>query len=150
TALRKVLDEAIANLNGAKYDEAIGGFQKALEGQPNCSACFYNIGYAHAQKAAKAEGDVKTKEFEEAETNYKKAIEQKADYADAYAGLASIYNAQRKFDLAAAASAKATEFSSTLGAAGGAAGGADALLNQGVAPWNGGKLGGAKTAWGGA
>src|SRR5207244_1295768 len=147
TALRKVLDEAIANLNGAKYDEAIGGFQKALEGQPNCSACFYNIGYAHAQKAAKAEGDVKTKEFEEAETNYKKAIEQKADYADAYAGLASIYNAQRKFDLAAAASAKATEFSSTLGGGNTAGGNADALFNQGVVLWNGGKVAEAKKAF---
>jgi len=139
-ALRKVLDDAIAASNAGKYDDAIAGFTKAAETQPTCFACFYNIGYAHAQK----------KEYDEAETNYKKAIELKADYADAYAGLASIYNAQRKFDQAAAASAKASELSSTLGAPGGASGGADALFNQGVVLWNGGKIAEAKKAWEGA
>ena len=135
--LRKTLDEAIAAANAGKYDEAIAGFQKALEVQPTCSACFYNIGFNYAQK----------KDYDNAEANYKKAIEQKADYADAYAGLASVYNAQRKFDLAATASAKATELTSVLGAPGGAAGGADALFNQGVVLWNGGKVAEAKKAF---
>ena len=136
-ALRKVLDEAIAASNGGKYDEAIAGFQKALEIQPTCFACNYNIGYAHAQK----------KEYDAAEASYKKAIEQKPDYADAYAGLASIYNAQRKFDLAATASAKATELSSTLGGGNSPSGNADALFNQGVVLWNGGKVAEAKKAF---
>jgi tetratricopeptide (TPR) repeat protein len=140
TAMRKVLDDAIAATNAGKFDEAIAGFTKASELQPTCFACFYNIGFAQAQK----------KEYDSAEASYKKAIELKADYADAYAGLASIYNAQRKFDLAAAASAKASELSSTLGAAGGAAGGADALFNQGVVLWNGGKVADAKKAFEGA
>jgi tetratricopeptide (TPR) repeat protein len=137
TALRKVLDDAIAATNAGKYDDAIAGFTKASELQPGCSACFYNIGYAYAQK----------KDYDNAEPNYKKAIELKADYADAYAGLASIYNAQRKFDLAAAASAKASELSSVLGATGSPSGGADALFNQGVVLWNGGKVAEAKKAW---
>ena len=137
TALRKTLDEAIAASNAGKFDEAIAGFQKAIEVQPTCSACFYNIGYNYAQK----------KDYDNAEANYKKAIEQKADYADAYAGLASVYNAQRKFDLAATASAKATELTSVLGAPGGASGGADALFNQGVVLWNGGKVAEAKKAF---
>jgi tetratricopeptide (TPR) repeat protein len=137
TALRKVLDEAIAATNAGKFDDAIAGFTKAAETQPTCFACFYNIGYAYAQK----------KDYDNAETNYKKAIELKADYADAYAGLASVYNAQRKFDLAATASAKASELSSVLGAAGGASGGADALFNQGVVLWNGGKVADAKKAF---
>jgi tetratricopeptide (TPR) repeat protein len=137
TALRKVLDDAIAATNSGKYDEAIAGFTKASELQPTCFACFYNIGFAQAQK----------KDYDGAEANYKKAIEMKADYADAYAGLASAYNAQRKFDLAAAASAKASELSSALGAPGGAAGGADALFNQGVVLWNGGKIADAKKAF---
>lgn len=137
TALRKTLDEAIAASNAGKYDEAIAGFTVAVTSQPNCAACYYNIGYNHAQK----------KDYANAELNYRKAIEQKADYADAYAGLASIYNAQRKFDDAAAASAKATEFASVLGAAGGAAGGADAFFNQGVVLWNGGKIADAKKAF---
>lgn len=137
TALRKVLDEAIAASNAGKPDEAIAGFTKAVEGNPTCFACYYNIGYNYAQK----------KDYASAETNYKKAIEMKADYVDAYAGLASIYNAQRKFDEAAAASAKATEFASTLGAANTPAGGADAFYNQGVILWNGGKIADAKKSF---
>ena len=137
TALRKLLDEAIAASNAGKPDEAIAGFTKAIEGNPTCFACYYNIGYNYAQK----------KDYANAETNYKKAIEMKADYVDAYAGLASIYNAQRKFDDAAAASAKVTEFSSTLGGGNTAAGGADALFNQGVILWNGGKIAEAKKSF---
>src|SRR5437660_1227975 len=81
------------------------------------------------------------KDNDKAEAAYKKAIELKADYAEAYNGLANVYNATRKFDLAAAASAKAMELSSSS-AAGGAAGGgnADAMFNQGVILWNGGKI----------
>jgi tetratricopeptide (TPR) repeat protein len=140
TALRKTLDEAIAATNAGKFDDAIAGFTKAAELQPTCSACYYNIGYAQAQK----------KEYDAAEASYKKAIELKADYADAYAGLASVYNAQRKFDQAAAASAKATEFASTLGGGNSGGGSADALFNQGVVLWNGGKVAEAKKAFEGA
>ena len=136
-ALRKVLDEAVAASSGGKYDEAIAGFNKAIEMQANCAGCYYNIAYAYTQK----------KEYDKAEPAYKKAIELKADYADAYSGLASIYNAQRKFDEAAAASAKATEFSSTLGGGNTASGGADALFNQGVILWNGGKIPEAKKSF---
>jgi Flp pilus assembly protein TadD len=50
TALRKVLDEAIAATNAGKFDEAIAGFTKAGELQPTRFACFYNIGYAQAQR----------------------------------------------------------------------------------------------------
>lgn len=139
-ALRKILDDAVAASNAGRYDEAIAGFQKAAEAQPTCFACYYNIGYAQMQK----------KDLDAAEVSYKKAIEQKADYADAYAGLASVYNAQRKFDLAAAASAKATEYSQTLGAGNTGGGSADALFNQGVVLWNGGKVADAKKAFEGA
>ena len=137
-ALRKVLDEAIAASNAGKYDDAIAGFTKATETNATCSACYYNIGYNYAQK----------KDYDNAEKNYKKAIELKADYADAYSGLASIYNAQRKFDLAAAASTKASELSASAGgAAGGGGGSPDALYNQGVILWNGGKIPEAKKAF---
>ncbi len=137
TALRKVLDEAIAASNAGRYDDAIAGFHKAIETNASCFACYYNIGYNYAQK----------KDYDNAEASYKKAIELKADYADAYAGLASVYNAQRKFDQAAAAGAKATELSSTLGGSNTASGGADAFYNQGVILWNGGKVADAKKAF---
>jgi tetratricopeptide (TPR) repeat protein len=137
-ALRKVLDDAIASSNAGKYDEAIAGFQKALETNATCPACYYNIGYNYAQK----------KDYANAETNYKKAIEQKPDYADPYQGLAGIYNAQRKFEEAAAASAKANELAGAGGgAAAGGGGNADALFNQGVILWNGGKVADAKKAF---
>ena len=61
------------------------------------------------------------KDYDKAEAAYKKATELKADDATAYNGLANVYNAQRKFDLAAAASAKATELASARRRAGGAA-----------------------------
>ncbi len=137
TALRKTLDDAVAASNAGKFDDAIAGFQKALETQPQCAQCYYNIGFNYEKK----------KDYDNAVTNYKKAIEQKADYAEAYSGLASALNAQRKFDEAAQASAKAAELSSTLNAPGGASGGADALFNQGVVLWNGGKVADAKKAF---
>jgi len=78
------------------------------------------------------------KDYDSAEASYKKAIELKADYSEAYSGLANLYNATRKFDLAAEASAKAVELSGPGAAAGG--GNADAMFNQGVILWNAGKI----------
>jgi tetratricopeptide (TPR) repeat protein len=83
------------------------------------------------------------KEYDKAEESYKKAIELKPDYAEAYSGLANIYNLQRKFDLAAEASKKAGEIGGG-GAAAGGAGNADAMYNQGVILWNAGKIADAK------
>jgi len=106
----------------------------------NCYDCYYNIAFSQTQK----------KDYDGAEASYKKAIELKADYAEAYNGLANIYNAQRKFDQAATASAKAMELSSALGASGGATGNADAMFNQGVILWNAGKIADAKKQFEGA
>src|SRR6185295_13716640 len=97
--------------------------------KPDCADCYYNIGFLQTQK----------KDYEKAEVAYKKAIELKADYGDAYNGLANVYNAQRKFDDAAAASTKAASIAGS--APGALAGGnADALFNQGVILWNAGKI----------
>lgn len=134
--LKKVFDEGVAASKAGSHDEAIAKFTAAADLNPNCYDCYYNIAYSASQK----------KDYDGAEAAYKKAIEIKADYAEAYNGLANIYNATRKFDEAAKASAKAMELSSTLGAGGAAAGGgnADALYNQGVILWNGGKVAEAK------
>jgi len=131
--LRKAFDEGVALSRAGKYDESVESFNKALALNPNCQDCFYNIGYAYAQK----------KDYDKAEENYKKAIAVKADYAEAYNGLANIYNAQRKFDQAAEASAQASKLSAAApGALQG--GNADALFNEGVILWNGGKVADAK------
>jgi tetratricopeptide (TPR) repeat protein len=131
--LRKAFDEGVALSRDGKYDDSVASFNKALALNPKCQDCFYNIGFAYAQK----------KDYPQAEENYKKALEVKPDYAEAYNGLANIYNAQRKFDLAAEASAKASQLSA--GAPGALQGGnADALYNEGVILWNGGKIPDAK------
>jgi Flp pilus assembly protein TadD len=113
------------------HDAAIAKFTEAAALMPNCADCYYNIGFAHAQK----------QQWAEAEAAYKKAIEFKPNSAEAYNGLATIYNSQKKFEEAAAASAKAAEFS---GGAGGAGASGEALYNQGVILWNGGKVADAK------
>ena len=131
--LRKAFEEGVALSRAGKYDDSIESFNKAIALNPKCQDCFYNIGYSYAQK----------KEYDKAEENYKKAIEVKPDYAEAYNGLANIYNTQRKFDQASEASKKASELSAAApGALQG--GNADALFNEGVILWNGGKVADAK------
>lgn len=131
--LKKAFEEGVEASRGGRQDEAITAFNHAIEINAGCFDCYYNIGYAYAQK----------KEYDKAETAYKKAVEIKPDYPEAFSGLANIYNAQRKFDEAAAASTKAAELAGA-GAAGGAAGNADAAFNQGVILWNAGKVAEAK------
>jgi tetratricopeptide (TPR) repeat protein len=131
--LRKAFDEGVALSREGKYDDSVAAFNRAVALNPKCPDCFYNIGFAYAQK----------KDYAQSEENYKKALEVKPDYAEAYNGLANIYNAQRKFDLAAEASSKASQLSAAApGALQG--GNADALYNEGVILWNGGKIPDAK------
>jgi tetratricopeptide (TPR) repeat protein len=131
--LRKAFDEGVTLSREGKYDDSVAAFNRAVAINPKCQDCFYNIGFAYAQK----------KDYTQAEENYKKALEIKPDYTEAYNGLANIYNAQRKFDLAAEASAKASQLSAAApGALQG--GNADALYNEGVILWNGGKIPDAK------
>lgn len=132
--LRKAFDEGVAASQAGNFDEAIAAFTRATDVNPSCADCWFNIGYAESQK----------KDNDKAEAAYKKAIELKADYAAAYNALATLYNNQRKFDLAAEMSAKAAELTSAAGAAGAPGGNADALYNQGVILWNAGKVAEAK------
>ena len=134
--LKKTFEEGVVASRAGNHDEAIAKFKAAADLNPNCFDCYYNMAFSSTQK----------KDYDAAEASYKKAIEIKADYAEAWNGLANVYNATRKFDEAAKASAKAMELSSALGAGGAAApgGNADALFNQGVILWNGGKVADAK------
>ena len=61
---------------------------------------------------------VKAKKYDEAEAAYKKAIELKPDFAEAYNGLANVYNAQKKFDRRPKASKKAMELATRRRAGG--------------------------------
>jgi len=127
--LRKTFEAGVQASRAGRYEEATKSFEHAVELDPNCAECYFNLGHDYAEQ----------KDYEKAEGAFKKAIELKPEFADAYNGLANVYNAQRKFDQAAAASTKATE----LGAGGGAgasAGNAVALYNNGVVLWNAGKI----------
>jgi len=138
-ALKAVFDEGVAASKAGDHDLAILKFTDAAEKLTEtlkdgtkverCYDCWYNIGYAYAQK----------KEYEKSEAAFNKAIEIKPDYVDAFNGLATVYNAQKKFDEAAQASQRAVEMAASSG--GGAAGGSvDALYNQGVIHWNAGHI----------
>jgi tetratricopeptide (TPR) repeat protein len=116
-------------MKAGNYDEAIAKFNEVLTKAPTCAECYFNIGEAHRQK----------QQLGDAETAFKKAIELKPDSADSYTGLANIYNSQKKFDLAAEASANAAKY--TTSASGG---GAEASFNQGVILFNSQKYAEAK------
>jgi tetratricopeptide (TPR) repeat protein len=126
------------HLAAGRNDEAIAAYTDVTAKAPTCADCFVNLGVAHANK----------KEWEQAEAALKKAIELKPDNAQAHTLLAGVYNTQRKFDLAAEASANAAKYSAGTAAGGG--GNAEALYNQGVALFNGAKFTEAKTAFEGA
>jgi tetratricopeptide (TPR) repeat protein len=113
----------VAAARANQHDVAIEKFNAAAAIVPNCHDCYYNIGFAYLQK----------KDDKQAEAAWLKAVEMKPDYSEALNGLATLYNNQKRFDEAAAMSAKAAS-------AGGAGGSADAVYNQGIILWNQGKI----------
>jgi tetratricopeptide (TPR) repeat protein len=125
-ALKKVFEEGVTASRANNHDEAIAKFTEALVMAPACFDCQFNIGVALMAK----------KDEKGAEEAWKKAIEMKPDYAEALNALSTLYNNQKRFDEAAAMSAKA--------ASGGGTGGADATFNQGIILWNQGKIADAK------
>jgi len=131
--MSKVFNEGVAASAAGNFDEAIGKFNEALKTNPQCADCYYNIGVASAGK----------KDLDKAEEAYKKAIEVKPS-AEAYSGLASVYTAQRKFDLAQEAGKKAADLSAATPGGGASP---DATYNQGVILWNAGKVAEAKAAF---
>jgi tetratricopeptide (TPR) repeat protein len=130
-AIQASAGAAVEAMKAGRHDEAIAKFQEVIAKVPTCQDCYYNIGVSQMAK----------QQFTEAEASFKKAIELKPDNADAYTALANLYNSQKKFDLAAEASANAAKYA----AAGGGGGGAEASYNQGVILFNAGKFAEAKT-----
>jgi Tfp pilus assembly protein PilF len=126
--LKKMFEDGVAASRAGNHDLAIQKFNEAAAAIPNCYDCYYNIGFAYSQK----------KDEKQAEGAWLKALEMKADYAEALNALATLYNNQKRFDEAAAMGAKAA-------AAGGSGGSADAVYNQGIILWNQGKIAEAKT-----
>jgi tetratricopeptide (TPR) repeat protein len=124
-ALKKSFEEGVIATQAKDFDTAIQKFNEAAVAAPGCFDCYYNIGYAYAQK----------KDDKQAEASWLKAVELKPDYTEALNALATLYNNQKRFDEASAMSQKAAS------AGGGAsAGNADAVYNQGIILWNQGKI----------
>jgi tetratricopeptide (TPR) repeat protein len=128
--LQTLAASAIAAMKAGNDDEALRQFQEISVKIPTCADCYYNMGVIHTKK----------QQYAEAEEAFKKVAELRPNAPDAFTGLANVYNAQKKFDLAAEASSKAASM-----AGGGAGGGAEAQFNQGVILWNAGKFAEAKT-----
>ena len=138
--LGKSFDEGVAASNAGQHEQAIAKFNESVGLVPTCGMCYKNIGYSYMQM----------KDYAKAEEAYKKAIEVSTPPdADAYTGLANAYNAQKKFELAADASAKAAQATPSGGAAaaGGGGGNADSLYAQGVNLYNANKGADAKAAF---
>ena len=123
---------AIAAMKAGNNDEAIRQFNDIVAKVPTCADCYYNLGVAYTNK----------QQYAEAEAAFKKVAELRPTSPDAFTGLANVYNAQKKFDLAAEASTKAASLSTGTGGAGA---NAEATFNQGVILWNAGKFAEAKT-----
>ena len=126
--LKKAFEEGVTASRAGNHDEAIAKFTEAMKTSPNCFDCQFNIGVALMAK----------KDEKAAEEAWKKALEIKPDYAEALNALSTLYNNQKRFDEAAAMSAKAAA------SGGGGAGSADATFNQGIILWNQGKIADAK------
>jgi tetratricopeptide (TPR) repeat protein len=122
TAIRAAFKEGATLSNAGKHDEAIAKFNEVLKDVPKCPECYIGIGASNAAK----------KDYAASEAAYKKAIELDPNSVDAYNGLATIYNDQKKFTEAQAMSAEGMKRAT----AGGGAGSADALYNAGVISWN--------------
>lgn len=127
--LKKVFEEGVTASRANNHDAAIEKFNAALVMSPACFDCQFNIGVAYMAK----------KDEKAAEEAWKKALEMKADYAEALNALSTLYNNQKRFDEAAAMSAKAAS-----SGGGGGGGSADAIFNQGIILWNQGKIADAK------
>ena len=127
--MQALVASAIDALGAGRNDEAIQLFGEMLVKVPECSDCQYNLGVAYSN----------AERYDEAEAAFQQAIAM-APTGAAYTGLANLYNAQQRFDLAQEASAKAAE----LSAAGGGGVNAEALYNQGVILWNAGNFADAK------
>lgn len=128
--MRGMVEEAVDAMNAGQDDEAIKLFNQIVFEAPTCTECFVSLGAAYARQ----------QQYTEAETAYQRAIELRPDSSDAVAGLVNVYNAQKKFDLAAEASQKLAELSASAGTGSSS----EDMYNQGVVLWNAGNFAEAK------
>ena len=107
-AIRKSFDDGVALTNAGKNEEAIAKFNEVDSG----GAQMRRVLREHRHGLRPHEG------LREGRGRVQAGDRVKPDFAEAYNGLANVYNAEKKFDLAAEASAQAMKLS---GAGAGAA-----------------------------
>ena len=124
--IKKFFEAGVAAAQAGNHQAAVEAFSNAAVAMPTCADCYFNVGVSQ-QMLKNSAG---------AEEAFKKAIEQRPNYPEAYNALAALYTQDKKMDLAAAASAKAAE----LGVAAGGTGNASSLYSAGVGLWNANKF----------
>jgi len=124
-SIKKFFEEGVVAAQAGNHQGAVTAFNNAAVAMPTCADCYFNIGVSQQQMKNSAD----------AEAAFKKAIELRPSYPEAYNALAALYTADKKMDLAAAASTKAAELSVAAGG-----GNADSLYSAGVGLWNANKF----------
>jgi len=124
--IKKFFEAGVLAANSGNHQAAVEAFTSAGTAMPTCADCFFNVGVSQQQ----------LKNSAAAEAAFKKAIELRPNYPEAYNALAALYTADKKMDLAAEASAKSAE----LSIAAGGTGNADSLYSAGVGLWNANKF----------
>jgi tetratricopeptide (TPR) repeat protein len=120
-AIAALFKSAQAAVDAGNIDDAVAQFTKLAADVPKCTVCYVEIGQALAKKGDNAG----------AEAAFKQAVDADPTKPDGYSELASFYNAQKKFDQANQASAKAAELMSASGSTDPVA-----IFNQGIILWN--------------
>jgi tetratricopeptide (TPR) repeat protein len=105
--LKKLLDEVNAALASNNFDAAITKLTEATTKIEKCASCYARLGDVY----------VKQNEGAKAEEAYKQATVLDEKSVEAWESLAILYNSQKKFDLAGAASAKVLALQGTAGPA---------------------------------
>jgi Tfp pilus assembly protein PilF len=125
----KMLQDISTMYKAGNYDAAIAKLNEYTAKDDTCAICYASLGEMYNKKSDAAS----------AEKAYLKAIsidDKSKAAAESYSALANMYNAQRRFDEAAAMSTKAVELQATTGSGGDPS----ALFNAGVIFWNQGKI----------
>lgn len=120
-AIAAAFKSAQAAADAGSFDDAVAQFTKLAADVPKCTVCYVQIGRALAKK-----GDNTG-----AEAAFKQAVDADTTKPDGYSELAAFYNAQKKFDEANKASAKANELMAASGSSDPVA-----IFNQGIILWN--------------
>lgn len=124
--IKKFFEAGVTAAQAGNHQGAVEAFTSAATAMPTCADCYFNVAVSQQM----------LKNSAAAEAAFKKAIELRPNYPEAYNALAALYTADKKMDEAAAASAKAAE----LSVAAGGGGNADSLYSAGVGLWNANKF----------